>query len=159
MVTAWPASPVVWCSVCIESRLEFFFLFYRRPPRLPPSPRLAFDESQTGLAEFERAQRPARVSAAATLIVAQPGTAEITRPRCHKHSRLLEPSKGTPGQSFPPRVITLTQMKQYRAEIWSWKKKKKKLVNCVAIFLYIYIFSTAFYTILETLSAGFPLPF
>lgn len=47
MVTALPARRVVWCSVCIESRLEFFFTLSLPPPR-PPS---AFDENQTDLAE------------------------------------------------------------------------------------------------------------
>lgn len=43
MVTALPARRVVWCTVCIESGLEFFFTL---------SPRLsAFDENQTDLAE------------------------------------------------------------------------------------------------------------
>lgn len=43
MVTAFPARRVVWCSVCIESRLEFSSLMV-----VPP---MAFDENQTDLAE------------------------------------------------------------------------------------------------------------
>lgn len=42
MVTAFPARRNVWCSVCIESRLEFF-----SPSVSPPS---VFDENQTDLA-------------------------------------------------------------------------------------------------------------
>lgn len=52
------------------------------------------------------------------LIVAQPGTAKIT---CHQAEmsqaqEAFVAFKATPGQSFPPLLITLTQMKQYRAE-------------------------------------------
>jgi len=43
MVTAFPARQVVWCSVCIESKLEFF------SPSASPLP--VFDENQTDLAE------------------------------------------------------------------------------------------------------------
>lgn len=35
MVTALPARRVVWCSVCIESRLEFFFTLSLPPPAPP----------------------------------------------------------------------------------------------------------------------------
>ena len=66
-------------------------------------------------------QRPAGSlrTAAATLTVAQPGTAEIT---CYQaemsHARgAFVAFKGTPGQSFPPLVITVTQMKQYRIRV------------------------------------------
>lgn len=53
------------------------------------------------------------------LIVAQPGTAEITcyQAEMSQAQEAFVAFKGTPGQSFPPLVITLTQMKQYRAEI------------------------------------------
>lgn len=65
---------------------------------------------------FEQAQGPAgsQHTAAAMLIVAQPGTAEITRYQgemSQAHGAFVA-FKGTPGQSFPPLVIKLTQMKQ-----------------------------------------------
>lgn len=55
MVTALPARRVVWCSVCIESRLEFF-----PPLSLSPS---VFDENQTDLAEVWASTEVGRLSA------------------------------------------------------------------------------------------------
>lgn len=97
---------------------------------------------------LEKVFNAAAAAAAAAPTVAPPGTAEISRPRC-------QPAfKGTPAQSFPPRVIAATRMKRYRAEI-----KDEGDGGGVAVLLSV--FSTAFFffhtLIPETLGAGFPL--
>lgn len=56
MVTALPARRVVWRSVCIESRLEFF----SSPSASPLS---VFDENQTDLAEVWASTEAGRLSA------------------------------------------------------------------------------------------------
>lgn len=106
-VTALPARRAVWCSVCIESRLEFFF-----PTVCPHS---VFDENQTDFAEVWVSTGTGRLSAhRCSHAWAQPGTTEITcyQAEMSQAHRSFVGFKGTPGQSFPPLVIKLTQMKQ-----------------------------------------------